>query len=71
MNDLALFVGIGLIFGFLAGLVAFLITLNEWIHHYQGWKEPVKMSLRTGLLTFAFFFGLSILLGFIMPFVLQ
>lgn len=68
---IALFIAIGLIFGFFAGLIAFLITLNEWSHHYQRLKEPRKMALRTGLFAFDFFMLLSLALGFIMPFILQ
>mgnify|MGYP001557264892 CR=1 FL=1 len=65
-----LFVGIGVVFGFFGGLVAFLITLNEWTHHYQTLREPVKMALRTGFFAFMLFFLLSIALGFILPYVL-
>jgi hypothetical protein len=66
-----LFIGIGIVFGILAGLVAFLITLNEWSHHYQTRREPIALALRAGLFAFAVFFLISAALGFAMPFVLR
>lgn len=65
------FILIGAIFGFLAGLSAFLITLNEWTHHYSDARKPIVLALRTGLFAFGFFFLLSIAIGFAMPFILQ
>ncbi|HUO55845.1 MAG TPA: hypothetical protein VMU27_00185 [Candidatus Paceibacterota bacterium] len=69
--SIELFILLGVIFGFLAGLIAFLITFNEWKKHtfegWQLWREP----LARGLVTFLFFFLLSIALGFILPFVVQ
>lgn len=66
-----LFVLLGAIFGFLAGLIAFLITLDEWRkHRFSGWRlwrEP----LHRGALAFVFFFLLSIALGYILPFVIR
>lgn len=55
---------IGIAFGGLAGLIAFLITLNEWSKHkFTGWKlwgEP----LFRGVVTFLIFFGLAMLMGY-------
>jgi hypothetical protein len=66
-----LFFFVGIFFGFLAGLIAFLITLNEWKSHgFKGWElwgEPLKR----GIATWAFFLLLSVALGYIMPFVIQ
>ena len=57
---------IGLTFGALAGLIAFLITLVEWQKHgFKGaqlWGEPLKR----GIFTFVFFFVISMLIGYLL-----
>lgn len=54
---------IGLVFGGLAGMIAFLITLNEWHkHQFTGWKLWREPLVR-GIFTFVFFFALSMLIG--------
>lgn len=57
------FLIIGLVFGGLAGLIAFFITFIEWQKHqfvgWKLWKEP----LMRGLFTFVFFLVLSLLIG--------
>jgi hypothetical protein len=63
-----LFIFVGTVFGFLAGLIAFGITYIEWQkHQYTGW-ELWREPLRRALFTFLFFFLLSAGLGFILPF---
>jgi hypothetical protein len=61
-----LFVVIGLGFAPLAGLVALLMTLNEWQRHglrgWALWREP----LLRGVAAFLFFFLLSIALGYVL-----
>jgi len=54
---------IGGTFGFLGSLTAYLITYNEWAHHYPTKKEPRKIALETAIFAFVFFFFLSILVG--------
>jgi len=41
--------------GVLAGLIAFLITYNEFSHHYPSKKEPIRIAFRTALGSFLFF----------------
>jgi hypothetical protein len=65
------FILVGLIFGFLAGLFAFLITFNEWLHHYVSWREPFKMALKAGLFAFGFFLIISLALGIVLPLILK
>ncbi len=57
INALKIFIGIGGLFGFLASLMAYLISYNEWIHHYPTKKEPRKIALRTAIFTFVVFFS--------------
>jgi H+/Cl- antiporter ClcA len=63
-NTLWLFLVIGVVFGLLAGLSAFIITLNEWQkHQFRGWKLW-KEALSTGAVALAFFLILSLVLGY-------
>jgi hypothetical protein len=57
---------IGGIFSAIAALMAYLITYNEYIHHYQRTEEPKKFALQAALLTFIVFFALTLGSGFIM-----
>lgn len=61
-----LFLGIGGIFGFFAALMAYLITYNEWVHHYPTKKEPRKMALEAAVFTFIFFFIISLIAGYVL-----
>lgn len=62
---LSLFLMIGVIFGILAALMAYLITYNEWIHHYTIPKEPRKIAFQAAIFAFLFFFIISVLVGLI------
>ena len=64
INLCYLFGGIGAIFGFIAALMAYLITYNEYLHHYQTKKEPRKMALETAIITFFVFFLISLIAGY-------
>jgi hypothetical protein len=59
-----LFLALGGIFSALAALMAYLITYNEYIHHYQSKEQPRKIALQTALLAFIFFFALTMGVGF-------
>lgn len=63
-----LFLFIGVCFGALAGLMAFLITYAEWQHHgFAGWKLWREPLLR-GIYTFLFFCALSLFIGYVIRF---
>jgi len=49
---------------FLASLMAFLITYEEYSHHYVGKQEPVKAALEAAAFTFCVFVVLSLLTAF-------
>lgn len=53
--SLDLFIAIGGIFGFLAALMAYLITYNEYMHHYQSSREPRKLASQAAIFTFFLF----------------
>ena len=66
-----LFIIIGLTFAPLAAAIAFLITYQEYRKHkFEGWKLW-KPSLQAALFTFAIFFGLALLIGYLLGFVIQ
>ena len=54
---------VGLIFGSLGAIMAYLITYKEWMHHYPTKKEPRKMALETAIFTFIFFMLVALLVG--------
>jgi len=58
---------IAAIFSPLAATVAFLITYQEYAHHYPDRKKVVKASLKAAFFTFVFFLGLGLLLALILP----
>jgi TRAP-type C4-dicarboxylate transport system permease small subunit len=56
---------IGGIFGLFAALVAYLITYNEWSHHYPTKKRPRRMALEAALFAFCVFFFIALATGFL------
>ena len=56
---------IGLIFGSLGALMAYLITYKEWMHHYQSPKIPRRMALETAVFTFVFFLVVCLIVGLV------
>jgi len=54
---------IGAIFGLFVSIMAFLITYEEYVHHYIGKCEPLIASFQTALFTFFVFVGLTLLVG--------
>lgn len=67
MNDslLHLFLGLGLLFGALAGLAAYLIIYNEWQHHYPTKKEPRKIAGEAAIFAFLFFLVVTMSIGYV------
>ena len=65
MNNMALYLALGTSFGFLGGLAAFLITLEEYQHHFIDKKKALRHSIESGLFAFFIFLGIAMLVGFI------
>lgn len=63
LNPLSLL--IGLFFAPLAGIIAFLITYEEYSHHFSDKKKPKKLAFEAGMTAFIFFLLLSIFIGLI------
>ena len=57
---------IGVIFGFLAALAAFVITYNEYEKHKFAGKRLFMQAFQTAIFTFAVFLILSLLAGFLL-----
>lgn len=55
------FVAIGFVLSVLAALVAFLITYEEWSHHYAGKREPLMHGLEAAAIAFLVFMALTVL----------
>ena len=63
MRILDVFLSFGLVFGSLAGLMAYLISFKEYSHHYRARKKPRKMALGSAALAFLIFFALAAATG--------
>lgn len=60
------FLIIGGTFGFLAACIAYLITFLEYRKHaFEGWRL-YQEALIVAIFTFAFFFGISLLIGYVL-----
>lgn len=62
---ISLFLGLGGVFGFLAALMAYLITYGEYLHHYPDKKRPRKLALEAAIFTFIFFLFLALIGGYV------
>ena len=51
----------------LAALAAFLITYQEYVHHYPDKSQVMKTALKAAGFTLFFFLALGMLLGMILP----
>jgi hypothetical protein len=58
--------GIGVVFGILAAMMAYLITYNEWISHYSTKKEPRRTALEAAIYTFFIFFFMSLIARYLL-----
>jgi len=59
---IALFL-IGVIFSILGAVMAYLITYQEYVHHYKDKGDAIRASMRTAVMTFIVFIGLSVFLA--------
>jgi len=48
--------------------MAFLITYEEYVHHYPDKRKALKTALKTAIFTLVFFLVLGLLLAIILPF---
>ena len=66
------FIIIGLGFSVLAALAAFLITYDEWSHHYPSKWEPFKYAIEAAVVAFVVFMILTVfIVAFVGRFILE
>lgn len=65
-TELELFLGIGIVSGALAALLAYFITYGEWSRHYPTKREPRKMALEAAVFAFVVFFIISLAAGYVL-----
>ena len=58
---------IAAILSLLAAIMAFLITYEEYKHHYPDKRQICKAALKTAAFTFVFFLVIGVLLAVILP----
>jgi len=59
---------IAAILSLLAAVMAFLITYEEYSHHYPDKQKVLKTALEAAIFTLLFFLVLGLLLAIILPF---
>ena len=64
--DMSIAIIVGTVVGFFAGLLAFLITYEEYSHHYIDKKNPLKAAFEAAIFAFFVFWVLSIITGFVL-----
>ena len=69
INSIALVVG--LIFSPIGALMAFLITYDEYQHHFSGKKEPLTHAIQAAVITLVVFAIISFVIGLVMNSVVQ
>jgi hypothetical protein len=55
---------IGAIFSPIAASMAFLITYEEYSHHYPDGRKPLQLSIQAAAFTLIVLLGLSVLIAF-------
>ena len=63
---LALSIVVGIVFGFIAALMAFVITWHEYEKHKLTGKRLFKEAFQSAIFTFIVFLLLSLLAGFLL-----
>ena len=57
---------IGMVIGLFAGLMAFLITYEEYSRHYLQRKKTLRLALEAAAFAFFVFLVLSVIAGFVL-----
>lgn len=63
--QLKFFILIGIGLGLVAGIMAYLITYEEYQHHFKGKRVHIE-SIKSAFVTFIFFIVLSVAIGYVM-----
>ncbi|MGQ9677370.1 MAG: hypothetical protein ACUVX1_17030 [Chloroflexota bacterium] len=65
-SNLSLFIVFGVVFGPLAGIMAFLITYEEYSHHHLPRRELLKASLQAACAGFVAILVLAVVVGYLL-----
>ena len=57
---------VGSVIGLFAGLLAFLITYEEYVRHYPVGNKPLWLALEAAVFAFFVFLALSVVTGFVL-----
>jgi H+/Cl- antiporter ClcA len=60
------FLIIGIVVGLFASLIAFLITYDEYSHHYVDKRNPLRLAVEAAVFAFVVFFLLAMITGFVL-----
>lgn len=60
----AMFLSMGVLFGAVAGPMAYIIFYREYVHHF-GHQKARSLALKGALVTFLSFVGFSIVSGYV------
>ncbi len=63
---MSIFLLIGSVIGLFAGLMAFLITYEEYARHYPDRSKPLRLALEAAVFAFFVFLALSVAAGFVL-----
>ena len=67
MDGIKISMAIGLVFSPLAALFTFLMTYNEYQHHFPDKRQTIKMATEAAIFTFLIFMALCFLIGIALP----
>jgi len=66
-----LFLLVGVLGGVFAALCAYLITYNEYAHHFPDAKQPTKMAVQAAFITYGLFLVFFWIAGNLLSYTLQ
>ena len=71
MNLMNVAIVIGMMFGPLAAIVAFVISYEEYRHHFHDKKKAVLLSLKSAMVTLIVVAVVTFIAGYCIPLVMR
>jgi len=66
---MSIYIFLDVVFSFIAALVAFFITYNEYSRHYATNKEPLKLAFEAAFFTLIVFLILGMIAAIILKYI--
>lgn len=66
MKPIFFVIAIGLVFGLVGALMAFLITYGEYSRHFMAKKRALKISLETAFVMLGIFITIALIVAFLL-----